>query len=150
ASISFVIVLSLLAWKAWPAIKAGLKAREDRIRGDLERAEQAKQEAEALLEEYRGQLAQARGDATQIIEEARQQAGQVRRDLVARAETDAAEIRARASDDVRLATERAMSELHSRVVALSIDLAERVIERNLDRPTQEALVESFMDQVGSN
>ena len=42
AVIAFAIVFGLLAWKAWPAIKKALKDREDRIRGDLERAEQAR------------------------------------------------------------------------------------------------------------
>ena len=59
ASIAFVIVLSLLAWKAWPAIKAGLKARQDRIASDLSKAEEARMEAESSLEEYRRQLAEA-------------------------------------------------------------------------------------------
>ena len=46
AVIAFAIVFGLLAWKAWPAIKKALKDREDRIRGDLERAESARVEAE--------------------------------------------------------------------------------------------------------
>jgi F-type H+-transporting ATPase subunit b len=50
-SISFLIVLALL-WKfAFPAIKKALEDREQRIRDDLERAERARQEAEASLEE---------------------------------------------------------------------------------------------------
>src|SRR4051794_12791463 len=60
ASIAFVIVLSLLAWKAWPVIKAGLKARQDRIAGDLAKAEEARVQAETSLEDYRRQLAEAR------------------------------------------------------------------------------------------
>ena len=73
-SISFIIVFALLAWKAWPAIKAGLQARQDRIRDDLHKAEQARMEAETSLDEYKRQLADARNDASQIIEEARLQA----------------------------------------------------------------------------
>ena len=58
AVISFVIVFGLLAWKAWPAIKKALKDREDRIRGDLERAEQARIEARVVT---RGVPEAARG-----------------------------------------------------------------------------------------
>ena len=148
-AISFIIVLSILAWKGWPAIKAGLKAREDRIRGDLERAEQARTEAETSLEEYRAQLAEARTEANAIVEQAREAADQVRRDLIARAEADAAELRSRAADDIRLATERAMSELHGKVAQLSIELAEKVIEQNLDRDAQIRLIENYNNQVGS-
>ena len=150
AVISFAIVFGLLAWKAWPAIKKQLKAREDRIRGDLERAEQARVEAESSLEEYRKQLAEARAEATKIIEEARLAAEQVRQERIAAIDTEIAEHRARAAEDIRLATERAMGELQGRVAELSIELAEKVVEHNLDRDTQVQLIENYINQVGSN
>jgi F-type H+-transporting ATPase subunit b len=148
-TISFFIVFALLAWKAWPAIKKALQDREDRIEADLERAEAAKVEAETSLADYQRQLADARNEAGRIIEEARLAADQVRKDLGARAETEAAELRNRAQDDIRLATERALADLQGRVTELSIELAEKVVERNLDRDTQIALIESYINQVGS-
>jgi F-type H+-transporting ATPase subunit b len=150
AVISFVIVFGLLAWKAWPAIKKALRDREDRIRGDLERAEQARLEAESSLDEYRRQLAEARNEASKIIEEARAAAEQVREERIAAIDGEIAEHRARAAEDIRLATERAMSELHGRVAQLSIELAEKVVERNLDRDTQVQLIENYINSVGSN
>jgi F-type H+-transporting ATPase subunit b len=148
-AICFALVFALLAWKAWPAIKKALQDREDRIKADLERAEEAKSEAETSLADYQRQLADARNEAGRIIEEARLAADQVRKDLMARAETEAAELRVRAQDDIRLATERAMADLQGRVAELTIELAEKVVERNLDRDTQIALIESYINQVGS-
>jgi len=43
-----------------------------------------------------------------------------------------------------------MGDLQSKVAELSIELAEKVVERNLDRQTQTALIESYINQVGSN
>jgi F-type H+-transporting ATPase subunit b len=144
-------VLLVLMWKfALPPVRKMMKDREDRIRGDLERAENARVEAEQSLEQYRQQLAEARNDALRIIEEAREDADRVRRERVAAVEEEIAALRVRATDDVRLATERAMSDLRGKVAELSIELAEKVVERNLDRPTQEALIERYIDQVGSN
>jgi F-type H+-transporting ATPase subunit b len=143
-------VLLVLMWKfGLPPVRKMLKEREDRIRGDLERAEQAKVEAESVLEDYRRQLAEARTEASQIIEASREQAEEVRRELIAKAEADAAEVRQRAAEDARLAADRVMSELRSSVADLSIELAEKVVERNLDRDTQIALIESYINQVGS-
>ena len=150
AVIAFAIVFGLLAWKAWPAIKKALKDREDRIRADLERAEQARLEAETSLEEYRHQLAEARNEASKIIDEARVAAEQVREERIAAIDSEIAEHRARAAEDIRLATERAMSDLQGRVAQLSIELAEKVVERNLDRDTQIQLIENYINQVGSN
>jgi F-type H+-transporting ATPase subunit b len=146
---AFLILLVVL-WKfALPPVRQMMQNREDRIRADLERAEQAKKEGESELAEYREQLADARNEAGRIIEEARQSADQVRRDLVARAEAEAAAIRDRAQQDVRLATDRATADLQSRVAELTIELAEKVVERNLDHDTQIALIESYINEVGN-
>lgn len=149
AVICFAIVFALLTWKAWPAIKKALADREAKIRADLESAEGAKNQAETELAQYQQQLAEARNEAGKIIEEARLAADQVRKDLIARAETDAQDLRTRAQEDIRLATERALADLQGRVAELSIELAEKVVERNLDRDTQIALIESYINQVGS-
>jgi F-type H+-transporting ATPase subunit b len=127
-----------------------METREEKIRSDLERAETAKSESEQVLEQYRGQLADARNEATRILEEARQAADQMRRDLVARAESDAADIRTRAQQDVQLTTERAMADLQRRVADLSIDLAEVIVKRNLDRDTQLQLIENYINEVGTS
>jgi F-type H+-transporting ATPase subunit b len=149
-SISFAILL-VLFWKfGFPAVQKAMKTREDRIRGDLEQAEGAKSEAEGVLTQYRAQLADARAESGRIIDEARQAADGVRRDLIARAEADAAEIRTRAQEDARLAGDRAMADLRGRVSNLSIELAEKIVERNLDHDTQLALIDNYIDSVGSN
>ena len=144
-------VLVLAMWKfGVPAVKNMEKAREDRIRNDLEGAERARREAEAEKAQYQEQIAGAREEAGRIIEEARQSAEQVRRDLIARAEGEATEIRQRAQADIATQQERALAELRTQVAQLSIDLAERIVEHNLDRDTQLRLVDSFINQVGSN
>ena len=145
------LVLLVAMWK-WgiPAVKNMEKAREDRIRTDLETAEHAKSEGEAALVQYRSQLADARSEAQRIIDEARQSAETVRKDLVARAEAEANEIRSKASDDIRLATERAKVDLHRQVASMSVELAGKIVERNLDANTQQQLIDSYIASVGSN
>jgi F-type H+-transporting ATPase subunit b len=144
------LVLFVVLWRfALPPIRTMVKQREDRIRDDLERAEQAKVEAEGVLTQYQQQLADARAQAGRLIDEGRQAADQVRRDLVARAETDAAEIRTRAEEDTQLQVERAMADLRARVADMSIGLAEKIVERNLDAGAQQDLIESYIAQVGN-
>ena len=144
------VVLLLLMWKyALPPIRNMMKQREDRIREDLERAEKARTDAESELADYRRQVANAREEAARIVQEARDSADEVKRQIQAQAEADAAETRSRAQEDIRLASERAQADLQSRVADLSIELAEKIVERNLDRDTQLALVESYIGQVGN-
>ena len=142
-------VLLIAMWKfGVPAVKNMEKAREDRIRNDLEAAEQARTEADTEKAEYAAQIADAKNEAGRLIEEARQAAETVRADLVARAEQEANDIRARAQADIANQRNQAMAQLRTDVASLSIDLAGRIVERNLDDATNRQLVDSFIDQVG--
>jgi F-type H+-transporting ATPase subunit b len=149
-SLAFLVLLVGM-WK-WgiPAVKGMMETREERIRSDLERAEQAKSESEQVLQQYQAQLADARAEAGRIIDESRQAAERVGAEVKARAEEEAREIVARANADIALQRERALAELRTEVAELSISLAERIVGRNLDRTTQLQLVDSFIDEVGSN
>jgi F-type H+-transporting ATPase subunit b len=147
-TIFFLAVLALLTKFAFPALRSAMAAREEKIRSDLEAAEAAKAAAAEEQAQYQRQLADARNEAGRIVEEARQAAEVTAAEVRARAEAEAAEIRNRAAEDARLATERAMADLQAQVGELSIELAERIVERNLDRETQLQLVRSYIDEVG--
>lgn len=147
--ISFAIVLFLL-WKlAFPGIKKGMAGRTERIRSDLDEAESAKAEATQVLAGYQAQLADARTESARIIEEARQAADEVRTNLQAKAEADIAELRAKANADIEASKQQAVADLRNEVADLAIGAAEAVVERSLDRETNVALVEAYIDQVGA-
>ena len=148
--LSFAIVVFVM-WKfAFPSVKRAMDARTERIRESLSTAEQAKTDAQSVLDEYQRQLADARNEANRIIEDARQTAEALRRDLTARAEADAAEIRNRASADIEAAKSRAMEELRSQLTDLTIGLAERVVKRNIDRESNAQLIDDYISTIGNN
>ena len=144
------ILLFLALWKfGIPAAKGMMDARTERIRSSLDDAETAKTEAETVLAEYQRQLADARTESARIIEEARAQAEQVRRDLIAKAEADATELRQRTAEQAAAERDRVMGELQSQVATLAIELAEKVVESNLDRDANTRLIENYISSVGS-
>ena len=148
-AISFVVLFFLLRKFAYPAIKQGMENRTERIRSDLASADEAKSEAQAVLEEYRAQLADSRGEAGRIIEEAREAADAMKRDQQARLEADLAELRARAVSDIESAKAQAMADLRDDVAQLAIGAAEAVVQRNLDEATQTQLIEDYINQVAA-
>ena len=70
-------------------------------------------------------------------------------DLIARAEAEAAKIRKRSAQDVESAKKQALSDLQSEVSEIVIGAAETVIRKNLDRDTQNELIEDYIAKVGS-
>ncbi len=148
-SAAFVILL-LAMWKfALPALKTGMQGRSDRIRDDLAKADSARQESEELLATYQRQVAESKAEATRIIEDARATAEGLKADMARRAEAEIAEMRERAARDVEASKAQAIADLTGEVASLAIGAAEVVVQRNLDRDTQVALIENYINQVGS-
>ncbi len=148
-TVSF-IVLVLLMWKfAFPQVQKAMQARTDKIRNNLDEAETIRSEAQAILEDYQRQLADARTEANRIIEEARQAADQLRQDMVRRADEEVAELRQRTAEDMRIAQERLLGQLQTQVRELAIDLAEKVVGANLDRQRNLTLVDQFIAEVSA-
>jgi F-type H+-transporting ATPase subunit b len=148
--LAFLIVFFFVWKKALPSINRTLEARQAAITGKLDEAEKSKVEAEKLRRDFEAQLADARTRGNQIIEEARKSAEQMKSDLVARAQSEAEGIVAKARDEAGLEKARALSEARQEVANLSIDLAERVVGRNLDRETQLGLVDQYIAELETN
>lgn len=148
--LSFGVLMLLLAKWAYPPVKKMMTDRSEKIRGDLDAAELARTEAQRTLEEYREQLAQARRDATHILDEARETAEAVRAELLAKAEEEAAGVRARNEEALRIERQRVIAELRSEVGSLALELAEKIIDAEVDRAASQALIDSFISEIGAN
>ncbi len=144
-------VVFLGLWKfAIPALKKTMAARTAKIEGDLSQAAKAKSDAESEAATYRSKIGDANAERDRIIEEARAEADRVRRDLLARAESDASEIRQKAAEDTAAQSARLKGELEGHVKRLSVDLAEKVVGANLNRDTNNALVDRYIAELGAN
>ena len=146
--IAFAIVF-FFVWKwAIPALNDTLAARQKAINDEYEAAENAKVEAESLLQDYRSQVAGAKGEASQIVADARESGEAVKSDIVTRAEVEAEDIKARGHDDVAAERERVASDLRRQVADLSLDVAEKVVVSSIDEQTQRELVDRYIDELG--
>jgi F-type H+-transporting ATPase subunit b len=149
-AIAFGIVFAFMTKWVIPRLNKILEERRNKIQGDLERAEATRREAEAELARYREQLANAREEANRIIEEGRKTAEQLRTDLQAKAEQEAGATVARATEEIRAERDRVLRELSAQVGQIAVELAERVVEKELDKTTQQKLVDEFIKQVSGS
>ena len=146
--IAFVIIFAVV-WKfALPALNATLQARQDAVKSQLKAAEQSKEEAAALLTDYRTQVAGAKDEAAQIVADARDAGESVKADIVARAEIEAEAIKARGHEEVVAERDRVSADLRRQVADLSLDVAQRVVVSTLDADAQRALVDQYIDDLG--
>ena len=148
-SLAFFVLVVLMTKLAYPAVKGAMDDRTEHIRSAIDEADATKAQAQAVLVDYQRQVADAKGEAARIIEEARQTADSLKRDLTARAEADAAELRQRNAEQITAERDRVMAELQGQVATLAIELAEKVVGGSLDQERSMRLIEAYINEVGS-
>jgi F-type H+-transporting ATPase subunit b len=145
--LTFLIVLLILRRYAWKPILDAMEARERGIQRLIDDAEQARAEADRLLQQYRKQLEEARAEGARILAEGKAAAEHVREEMLGRAKADAEAVIARASHEIDLERQKALAEIKEQAVELAIGAASRVIEEELNEERHRRLVEQYLKEI---
>ena len=146
--VTFFIVLAILKWKAWGPLINALDKREEDIREALASAEKARQDAEKASSEYEDMMRKAQAEAQQIVSEGKAAGERVKNDIQSAANDKADEIIEKAKAQIDAERRKAIQEIKSSVVDLSMDAAAKVIERNLDSDDNRKLVDQALEGIG--
>jgi F-type H+-transporting ATPase subunit b len=146
--VAFFLLLWLLRRFALPQFERAFQARVDAIEGGLKKAEEAQAEAQRLLEQYRGQLREARTEAAQIREGARADAQRITDEMREQAQAEQARIVARGEEQLASQRQQLVQELRAEIGTLAVELAGRLIGDSLADPAaRERTVDAFLDEV---
>ena len=145
SAVAFVIIL-IFFWKyVLPRVQKLLDERGEAIEGNIAKADEAQRKAEAALEEYTAQLADARTEAGRIRETAREDGKKIVAEAKETATTEAARVTASAQAQIDAERQSALVSLRSEVGTLAIDLASGVIGESLtDDKKAAAVVDRFL------
>jgi F-type H+-transporting ATPase subunit b len=143
----FGISLYLLAKYAFPRIQEALDKRQHLIEESIDTARRTKAEAEALLQEYRERLKEARKQAEEIVQKARKAAEVHEREATDDARLKREEIMAQARRDIEAETRRAIQEIRKEVADLTITATEKVTRKTLNEDDQRRLVEEALSEL---
>ncbi|MDP2211322.1 MAG: F0F1 ATP synthase subunit B [Candidatus Aquicultor sp.] len=147
-TLAFIVLVIALAKFGFGPIVNMLDEREKTIRESIEQAENARLEAERMLKGYEEKLAEARAEAHKIIAEGKQLGENLRAEIKTKADEEVKLMIAKAEDQINRDVEQAIKELRTEVGDLSVTLAAKVIEKELDKAAHEQLIESYLSEVG--
>ena len=142
----FVVLVFVLYKTAWKNVLAGLNAREQRIRGDIAAAEQARVKAEQSLKDYQAQLAVAQDQVRGMIAQASADAEKIAANIRLQAQADAAAERQRATAEIDQAKRDAIRQVYEQTAEISTSIASKIIRRNLNPQDQQDLVNQALGQ----
>ncbi len=138
----FAFVMTKLGWK--PLLNM-IEEREKSIKGAVESAHQATNQAQALLIEHKEILRDAGRQREDIVRKAMSDADQLRADLQAHAKAEAERMLERAKAQIEQEKRQALEEIRSQVADLAIQAAAKIVTSSLTPEAQKRLVNEFIE-----
>ncbi len=147
---TFIVLVLVLGKFAWKPILEALHSREAEIADSLKKAEEAKKDAERMMQENKLAMDKASNETARLIAEGRAMAEQLKNDIVAKANESAKKMLDQAKDEISREKDAAMAQLRTEVAELSITVAEKILDESLDGAKQKKMVDKVLQQLQKN
>ncbi|WP_019535638.1 F0F1 ATP synthase subunit B [Paenibacillus ginsengihumi] len=150
AILAFALLYWLLSKYAFGPLIAVMEKRRELIKEQMNTAESSRKQAEQQLEEQKKALQAARQEAYEIIEQARTTSAKQADDILEQAKSEASRMKEEALRDIENEKNKAVTALKAQVSAMSVMIASKIIEKQIDEKSQQELVDQYLKEVGGN
>ena len=146
-AVAFVIFIVLVSRPISKAIAKALDERSAKIRADLDEARRLREEAEALLAEYRKKQQEAAGEAAGILARARDEAELFRKEAGTNLTAALARRERMALDKITQAEIQAVAEVRAQAVDLAVVAAQRILQQQMEGPRAGSLIDQAISEL---
>lgn len=146
--ITFLLLLIVLKKVAWGPIIDALESREAEIKNALNAAEKAKQEAEKVSSDYEKSMKDAQLKAQKIISDSKTAGEKIKADIESAADEKAAQILQDAKLQIESEKNKAMNDIRDMVVDLSIDIASKILDKEVDVNENQQMIDDTLKKIG--
>jgi F-type H+-transporting ATPase subunit b len=143
----FLVLLWVLARFAWKPLLQGLEHRESTIRSELEQAQHERQEAQALNERWKDEMAKAQDQVRGLLDEARRNGQHAAEELLNKAKADAQAERERGRREISLATDQALQQIAAQTANLAALVSSKALRREMTPDDHRRLVDEALAEL---
>ncbi len=147
---NMVITFLILRKFLFHPVKRMIDDRQKEIDGLYADAGRSKEEAQALEAEYRHRLDQAKAERDTLLQDAASRAQKREQELLAAAAADAAAMRERAEAEIAQERKKALNEAKNEISGIAMEIASKVVEREIHAEDHRHLVEAFIEKIGED
>ena len=147
--INFLILMGVLTRFLYKPFLNMLAARKQSIKDALDNAELTNRRADEKMEQYSKRISKVEEESREIIRTAKIKADAQARDIIEDARKEAGDIIAKAEKTIEKEKEKAMEDMKQEIAVLAVMAAEKIVEREIQRAGQEAIVEEVIRQARS-
>ncbi len=122
--------------------------RQNEIDGMYADAGKAKDDAQAMAQEYQQKLSEAQATSERLVKEAVVRGQNREEEIVRQANAEASAIISKAAADAELEKKKAVNEAKNEISEMAMAIAEKVVGRELNSADQSGLVDHFINELG--
>ncbi len=146
-----LFVLFLIVKKLFfKPIQKMLSEREKEIRTSYDNADKAEKEAEELRISYEEKISSSKDEAAKIVSEAVANASMRSESIVKEAQSEASGMIERAQKSIEAQKEAAFEELKDDVSSIAVDIARKIIEKDINEKDHEELINKALEGLGGS
>lgn len=147
-AVSFLIFVAILLYMKVPSkVAQALDKRSSAIARELEDARKLRQEAEAILADYRRRTERAQAEAEAILKQAEWEAAAYAKEARAAFDEMIARRFAVAEQKIKLEEEKARKQIRAQAAELAIAAAEKLIEQRVSGKAAEDMITASLDRI---
>ncbi|OEF96777.1 F0F1 ATP synthase subunit B [Desulfuribacillus alkaliarsenatis] len=145
---AFLVLFLLLRKFAFAPLAKAIQDRQDHIEKQIKDAEDQRIQAEKLQAEHRQEMVKAREEALEIVERGRKQSEKQASDILAAAKAETDRMKETAKLEITKEKEQALAELRDQIGSMSVLIASKIIEKDMDEAEHNALIDKYLKEVG--
>ncbi len=145
---NLLIQMYLIKRFLFKPINAMLEKRQAMADAEIQDAIKAKDEAQAMKTEYEQNMKEARDKANEIMTTAQRTATAQSEEMIKEATQQAAAIKAKAESDIIQERRKAVNEIKDEIGSMAMEIAGKVIEREINEADHTKLIDDFIANVG--
>ena len=129
-------------------VKKVIAERKAKADSQIADAQKLRTEAEAMKAEYEQNLQDARAEANQIVANAQKTATARSEEIVGEARAQAAALKQKAESDIAQERKKAVNEVKDEIGGIAMEIASKVVEREIKEADHKDLIDEFIKNVG--
>lgn len=145
--ITFAIFIWFTMKFVWPPMTKMMEERRQKIADGLAAAEQGQNELELAQHKSKEMLLEAKAQAAQIIEQANQRANHIVEEAKGKARQEGQRLIELANGEIEQQYISAKEELLQKISSLAVAGAERILQHEVDKSSNDALVKELVDEI---
>ena len=129
-------------------VKSILDQRREAADREITDAQAAKAEAMTIKATYEENMRQAKAEATALLAQAQKTAAARSEEIINQAQAQAVQLKEKAAADIAQEKKKALNDAKDEISGISMAIAEKVVERQLNDADQQKLIDQFINELG--